>query len=142
MKPWIQAGLVTGLLLAVACSGSTTDPEGGEQIFTGQVTYQNPDLSFHTFIMPDTSIIRVEIVELVGDVDGLGIPEGLTVTLGFGLGFPIEGSCTPTFQSTVVEGSTFSFQLTANEYCIVLVDPGTLLEGMVVDYVVTLKGDD
>jgi hypothetical protein len=41
----------------------------------------------------------------------------------------------------VIEGSDFSFQLTANEYCIALFDAGTLLEPMVVDYVMTLTGD-
>ena len=124
-----------------ACSSSTTGPEGGEQIFTGQVAYQNPDLTFHTFIITDTSIVRVEILELAASAGDLEIPEGYTVTLGFGLGFPVEGECRPTYQSTVIEGSQFSFQLTPNEYCILLVDPGTLLEPMVVDYVVSLQGD-
>jgi len=141
MKSWIPAVLVIGLLLAVACSSSTTGPEGGEQIFTGRVTYQNPDLSFHTFIMSDTSIVRVDILELVVSAGDLEIPEGFNVTLGFGLGLPVEGECRPTYQSTVVEGSQFSFQLVPNEYCILLVDPGTLLDPMVVDYVVSLKGD-
>jgi hypothetical protein len=141
MKSWIPVVLVTGLLLTVACSSSTTGPEGGEQIFTGQVAYQNPDLSFHTFIMPDTSIVRVDILELVASAGDLEIPEGFTVTLGFGLGLPVEGECRPTFQSTVIEGSQFGFQLVPNEYCLLLVDPGTLLDPMVVDYVVSLKGD-
>ena len=58
-----------------------------------------------------------------------------------GSGLPVEGRCRPTYQSTVIEGSQFSFQLTPNEYCILLVDAGSLLEPMVVDYVVSLKGD-
>ncbi|MGB5296498.1 MAG: hypothetical protein WBP34_16270, partial [Thermoanaerobaculia bacterium] len=129
------------LLLVVACSSSSTGPEGGEQFFTGQVAYQNPDVTFHTFIMTDTSIARVDILELVPMLGDLEPPEGFTVTLGFGLGLPVEGACRPTYQSTVIEGSQFSFQLTPNEYCIVLVDAGTLVEGMVVDYHVSLKGD-
>lgn len=141
MKSWIPAVLVIALLLAIACSSSTTGPEGGEQIFTGQVAYQNPDVTFHTFIMPDTGIIRVDILELVATAGDLEIPEGYTVTVGFGLGFPVEGTCRATYQSTVIEGSQFSFQLVPNEYCIVLADPGTLLEPIVVDYVVSLKGD-
>jgi hypothetical protein len=141
MKSWIPAVLVIGLLLAIACSSSTTGPEGGEQIFTGQVAYQNPDVTFHTFIITDTSIVRVEILELAASAGDLEIPEGYTVTLGLGLGFPVEGECRPTYQSTVVEGSQLSFQLRPNEYCILLVDPGTLLEPIVVDYVISLKGD-
>lgn len=141
MKSWIPAVLVIGLLLAVACSSSSTGPEGGEQFFTGQVLYQNPDVTFHTFVMTDTSIIRVEILELVASAGDLEIPEGFTVSVGFGLGLPVEGACRPTYQSTVIEGSQFSFQLIPNEYCILLVDPGTLLEPMVVDYVVSLQGD-
>ncbi len=141
MKPWILVLLAVGLVLAVACSSSTTGPEGGEQIFSGQVAYQNPDVTFHTFIMTETSIVRVEILELAASAGDLEIPEGFTVTLGFGLGFPVEGVCRPTYQSTIIEGSQFSFQLTPNEYCILLVDPGTLLEPIVVDYVVSLKGD-
>ena len=141
MKSWIPAVLVIGLLLAVACSSSSTGPEGGEQFLTGQVAYQNPDVTFHTFVMTDTSIIRVDILELVASAGELEIPETYTVSLGFGLGLPAEGACRPTYQSTVIEGSQFSFQLTPNEYCIVLVDPGTLLDPMVVDYLVSLKGD-
>ncbi len=141
MKSWIPAVLVIGLLLVVACSSSSTGPEGGEQFFTGQVAYQNPDVTFHTFIMTDTSIARVDILELVPMLGDLEPPEGFTVTLGFGLGLPVEGACRPTYQSTVIEGSQFSFQLTPNEYCIVLVDAGTLVEGMVVDYHVSLQGD-
>lgn len=141
MKSWIPVVLVTGLLLAFACSSSTTGPEGGEQIFTGQVAYQNPDLSFHTFIMSETSIVRVDILELVASAGDLEIPEGFTVSLGFGLGLPVEGECRATYQSTVIEGSQFSFQLVPNEYCLLLVDPGTLLDPMVVDYVISLKGD-
>lgn len=141
MKSWIPAVLVIGLLLAVACSSSSTGPEGGEQFFTGQVLYQNPDVTFHTFVMTDTSIVRVEILELVASAGDLEIPEGYTVSVGFGLGFPVEGACRPTYQSTVIEGSQFSFQLIPNEYCILLVDPGTLLEPVVVDYVVSLQGD-
>ena len=141
MKSWNSALLMLGLLLAIACSSSTTGPEGGEQIFSGQVAYQNPDLSFHTFMMSDTSIVRVDILELVVSAGDLEIPEDFTVTLGFGLGLPVEGRCRPTYQSTVIEGSQFSFQLTPNEYCILLIDVGSLLEPMVVDYVVSLKGD-
>jgi len=141
MKSWIPALLVIGLLLVVACSSSSTGPEGGEQFFTGQAAYQNPAVTFHMFIMTDTSIARVEILELVPMLGDLEIPEGFTVSLGFGLGFPVEGVCRPTYQSTIIEGSQFSFQLTPNEYCIVLVDAGTLVEGMVVDYHVSLKGD-
>ena len=141
MKSWIPALLVIGLLLVVACSSSSTGPEGGEQFFTGQVAYQNPDVTFHTFIMTDTSIARVDILELVPMLGDLEPPEGFRVTLGFGLGLPVEGVCRPTYQSTVIEGSQFSFQLTPNEYCIVLVDAGTLVEGMVVDYHVSLQGD-
>ncbi|MGB5658468.1 MAG: hypothetical protein WBO54_03225, partial [Thermoanaerobaculia bacterium] len=138
MKLWIPAVLVIGPLLAIACSSSTTGPEGGEQFFIGQAAYQNPDVTFHMFIMTDTSIARVEILELVPMLGDLEPPEGFTVTLGFGLGLPVEGACRPTYQSTVIEGSQFSFQLTPNEYCIVLVDAGTLVEGMVVDYHVSL----
>jgi hypothetical protein len=141
MKSWIPAVLAIGLLLTVACSNSPSEPEGGEQFFVGQVAYQNPDVKIHTFIMPDTGIVRFEIVELKGMVGDLEPPEGFTVSVGFGLGFPIGDECRPTYQSTVVEGSDFSFQLTANEYCILLVDAGTLVEGMVVDYLVSLKGD-
>ena len=141
MKSWIPAVLVIGLLLAVACSSSSTGPEGGEQFFTGQVLYQNPDVTFHTFIMTDTSIARVDILELVPILGDLELPEGYIVSVGFGLGIPVEGACRPTYQSTVIEGSQFSFQLTANEYCLVLVDPGTLQEGMIVEYQVSLKGD-
>lgn len=141
MKSWIPALLVVGLVLAVACSSSTTGPEGGEQIFTGRVAYQNPDLSFHTFIMPDTSIVRIEIVELVVSAGDLEIPPGFNPSLGFGLGLPVDDQCRPTYQATVVEGSNLSFQLNPNEYCVLLVDPGTLLDPMVVDYVMSLKGD-
>lgn len=140
MKSWIPALLTLGSLLAVGCS-SSTEPEGGEQFFVGQVVYQNPDVEFHTFIMPDTGIVRFEIVELKAMVGDLEPPDGFTVSAGFGLGFPIDDQCRPTYQSTVIEGSDFSFQLNANEYCILLVDAGGLVEGMVVDYLVSLKGD-
>lgn len=136
-----STGLILALLLVVACSDSTTGPEGGEQIFTGQVLYQNPDVQFHTFIMPDTSIVRVDIVELVPILGDLEPPEGYTISVGFGLGLPVEGVCRPTYQASVIEGSVFSFQLNPNEYCIVLVDAGALFEGMVVDYVVSLTPD-
>lgn len=135
------AKLILALLLGVACSNSTTGPEGGDQIFTGQVLYQNPDVQFHTFVMPDTSIVRVEIVELVPILGDLEPPEGYTISVGFGLGLPIEGVCRPTYQASVIEGSVFSFQLNPNEYCIVLVDAGAVLPDMVVDYVVSLTPD-
>lgn len=135
------AKLILALLLVVACSNSTTGPEGGDQIFTGQVLYQNPDVQFHTFVMPDTSIVRAEIVELVPILGDLEPPDGFNVSVGFGLGLPVEGVCRPTYQASVVEGSIFSFQLTPNEYCIVLVDAGALFEGMVVDYIVSLSPD-
>ena len=141
MKSSVATVLVIGLLLALGCSDSTTGPEGGEQIFTGTVAYQNPDPTFHTFLMTDTSIARIDIVELAASAGELEIPEGYTVSLGFRLGFPVAGECRPTYQSSVIEGSDFSFQLTANEYCLALFDAGTLLEPIVVDYLVTLKGD-
>ena len=136
-----STGLILALLLVVACSDSTTGPEGGDQIFTGQVLYQNPDVQFHPFVMPDTSVVRVEIVELVPILGDLEPPEGYTISVGFGLGLPVEGACRPTYQASVIEGSVFSFQLNPNEYCIVLVDAGALFEGMVVDYIVSLTPD-
>jgi len=139
---WKQStGLILALLLVVACSDSTTGPEGGDRIFTGQVLYQNPDVMIHTFVMPDTSIVRVDIVELVPILGDLEPPEGFTISVGFGLGLPIGEVCQPTYQASVIEGSIFSFQLTPNEYCILLVDAGALFEGMVVDYVVSLTAD-
>jgi hypothetical protein len=141
MKSQLSIALVIGLLLAVACSESTTGPSEGDQVFTGQVAYQNPDLSFHTFTMTSTSIIRVDIVELLASAGDLEIPESFTVTLGFGLGRPVNDVCVPTYQTTIIEGNNFSFQLTPDEYCIVLADPGSLLEGMVVDYTVSLRGE-
>ena len=136
-----STGLILALLFVVACSDSTTGPEGGDQIFTGQVLYQNPDVQFHPFVMPDTSVVRVEIVELVPILGDLEPPDGFTISVGFGLGLPVEGVCRPTYQVSVIEGSVFSFQLNPNEYCIVLVDAGALFEGMVVDYIVSLTPD-
>lgn len=142
MKSWNPLLLLTGVLLAFGCSSSSTGPEGGEQIFTGQVAYQNPNPEFHTFIMPDTGIVRIEIAQLVPETPGdIPLPEGYVLSLGFALGFPVEGQCRATYQSTVVEGSEFSFQLVPDEYCLLLVDTGALIEGMTVDYVITLTGD-
>ena len=141
MKSSLATVLRMGLLLALGCSSSTTGPEGGEQVFTGTVAYRNPAPTSHTFIMTDTSIVRIQIVQLAASAGEIEIPEGYTVSLGFRLGFPVGEECRPTYQSSVIEGSDFSFQLTANEYCLALFDAGTLLEPMVVDYVMTLSGD-
>jgi hypothetical protein len=141
MKSRLSILLVAILLVAIACSDSTTGPEGGEQIFTGQVVYQSPNPTYHTFTMTDTSIVRIDIVELVASTDEGILPDELTPSLGFGLGFSVDEQCRYTYRSSVVEGSDFSFQLTPALYCISLVDPGTLTEGMVVDYAVSLKGD-
>ena len=141
MRTWIPATLVLGLLVTVACSSSTTEPEGGDQIFTGQVAYRDPAPTINTFVMTDTAIVRVEIVQLLASAGDLEIPEEFTVSLGFRLGFPVGDECRPTYQATVVEGSQFSFQLTANEYCLVLFDAGALLPEIVVDYTLSLTGD-
>ncbi|MDH3402127.1 MAG: hypothetical protein OES32_06890 [Acidobacteriota bacterium] len=123
------------LLVLPGCDTSPTGLEGGTQVFQGTVAVGGR--SSHDFTVTSAGGIRVEVESLVADPP---LPEGITPSLGFGLGQRAEnGDCAATFRTSIREGTNLAFGLQEGAYCIVLADNGTLEEESTRTYSVLVR---
>ncbi len=126
------------IVVALALPGCDTSPtgiEGDTQIFQGTVAFQGSVQ--HDFVITRAGGVRFQAESIIAEPE---LPEGITASLGFGLGEPnAAGECAATFRSVIHETSNLSFGLQEREYCIVLADNGTFPEDSSRTYSIILR---
>ena len=120
----------------VGC-GSSTEPIESPLSFSGEVGFQGSQS--HDFTVVSTGTIRVDMVRLQGRfIDG-GAPLGLDLTIGLGIGRPSGTECATRYSVPVQQGGSVVLGLTGADFCVLVFDGGTLIEGVVAEYTVSVS---
>jgi hypothetical protein len=121
------------------CDGSSTDPIETPLIFEGEVAFQGTE--FHTFTVINSGLLRIELPRLREKVVEGMEPLGLDLTIGLGLGRPVEDECATRYSVRAREGDTLLLSLSGAEFCVSIFDPGTLLADQVAEYTISVSAD-
>jgi hypothetical protein len=129
------------LVAGVGCDQGPTHPEESV-VVTGVLAAGQSD----EYPLPLTfeGLVRFTVEELRLRQDGELVENpAFTVSVGFGLGRPTEEEgCQGSSRLALVEGQARSYRLLAEEYCIVLFDPGSLTEGLTLTYALQAETTD
>lgn len=144
MRPQIRRQLLAAfalLLPALGCSDGPTSPDGQPIVFQGTVRFGETGADgWRSLVITDDGLARFEVTELRPTlIDAAFVP---LVSLGFGLGRPLDGDCNTTFRASAVEGDFFVLGLTAGEHCVTFFDPGALPEDGSMAYTMVVDFDE
>lgn len=134
--PAVLLALLAALGLLAGC-GSSTDPIDAPIFFEGEVAFQGRNS--HEFMIENDGTIRVEMVRLQEKVVEGQEPFGLDLSIGLGIGRPVADDCATRYSVRLGEGGLVLLGLTPADFCIAVFDGGTLFEGLVAEYTVSVS---
>lgn len=137
MRRLSSAFLVTALGFLAACDGGTTDPVASPLVFEGELAAQGSES--HTFTVLSGGLLQIDVPRLQEKVGEGEEPLGLFVTVGLGVGRPLEGQCSTRYSVRANEGDRLVFSLSGAEFCISIFDIGVLLTDQVIEYTVSVS---
>lgn len=134
---WMFVALALATLgLGVGC-GSSTDPIESPLFFSGEIGFQGSE--FHNFMVVKTGTVRVEMTRLQQKVAEGEEPLGVDLTIGMGVGRPAGDQCSTRSSLPVQEGGVIVLGLSSAEYCVRVFDGGTLFDGFIAEYTVSVS---
>lgn len=129
-----NAFLVMCGVLALGCSGSSPTDPTQNLVLEGDLEYQGRQ--FHPVTPGRDGVLRIEVAELTPLLVQVGDNTAPVLSVGVGLGRPVEEFCVVSASFALAVGGKLSFSLNDGEYCVQIFDTGTLPPDATIHYVV------